>query len=168
MKILALACLIRWKTNPLLLDIHILWYFLVLDVWVLLKLIPILLGVHLHGLRTTLGVHIHHLEWVVALVWCTWLLHHMMILGMKLALHVVLSLLLENLLIRVDNRPTWVLWGIKLSTITWIHPHLWNHLMPVFEVSTGMRLIGLECHVRWRWWCVTVRLMCLLGFKTAF
>ena len=124
---------------------------------------------HLHGLGTTLRMHIHHLDWVVALVLRTWLLHHLMILGVKLALQVVLSLLLENLLIRVDHGPTaCVLRGIKLSAsgLVRIHPHLGNHMVSLFEVSARMGLIGLECHVRRRWWCVAVRLMCLLGLKT--
>jgi hypothetical protein len=144
----------------------------VLDVWVLLKLIPILLSVHLHGLWSTLRVHVHYLDWVVALMWCTMLLYRMMILGMMLALHVVLSLLLENLLIRVDQSTptTSVLLGIELSTsvLMRVHTHLWNHLMPLFKVSALMGLIGLECHVRWRWWCVAVRLMLLLRIKTAY
>lgn len=141
-----------------------------LDVWVLLKLIPILLGVHLHGLWSTLRMHIHHLDWVIALMWCTRLLHHMMILGMILALHVVLCLLLENLLIRVDQSTPCVLWGIELSTsaLMRIHTHLGNHLMPLLKVPAGMGLIGLECHVRLRWWCVAVRLMRLLRVKTAY
>jgi hypothetical protein len=98
-----------------------------------------------------LAINIHHRYWIksLALVF-TCLMHHVVILWKKLPLHLILSLLLENLLIRVDLVSLSSILRVNLSRahVIVIHGNLLLAILIPMHLPNLQRWVGLECHVR--------------------